>query len=145
MAITVFGRGFGRVRVRESATGRPARYLSFLLVTAVLICHGAFGSQHQDASWPVVPGEAHAAVHQGAGASQEQPSDHRGGQSFSSSNYAAALFGFLLLSTGLALLLGRGLRRSRMSVSRIFEGTPAPLILPPVRGPTIPLLQVFRL
>lgn len=136
---------FGSACVRGSATGRSARYLTFLLMVVVLMCHGAFGSQHRDASWPSVSGQAHGTVHDGAGASQGEPLDHRGGQPFSSWDYATALFAFLLLSAGLALLLGRGSRRSRMTISRIFDLIPAPPILPFVWGPTVPILQVFRL
>lgn len=60
-------------------------------------------------------------------------------------NYAAAVFTFLLFGTTLILLLRDGLSWSGIAGHRIFGYVFAPPVLPTVREPTVPLLQVFRL
>lgn len=136
--------------VREDAPGSLRRGLvPALLVVALFLCHGVLGGLHQVCG-PAASEQAHqAAVSGGAAAlqghSQEHSQDHGAAHPISSSDYAAALFVFLLLGTIVALLLGgaplRGSTARLVTIGRI----PTPLLLPPPRGPTAPLLQVFRL
>jgi hypothetical protein len=113
------------------------RLLPLLLVGALLLCHGAFGSLHQieapvhfDHS-PVVGHTSHEQEH---GAADDQPPGAH--------DYAAALFA-LLLGMVYALLLGvardifpASRRTGSLATTRTFH-------LP--RGPSPPLFQVFRL
>lgn len=114
--------------------------LAFLLAVALLLCHGIFGAEHllPDRAGPADHGERSPLL-VGDGVSQGQPSeDGPVGE-----EYFAVLF-VVLLVLGLVVLLGTG-PRDRVSISRSYELLPRPLFLPPPRGPTAPLLQVFRL
>lgn len=125
------------------------RLLSVLMVVALLLCHGALGALHQ-VSWPAAPEGAHHATVAGdaAAASQghavEHPWEHRAGHPTGPSDYAAALFSVLLLGTVLALLLGAASPWGSAAGPDNIGLTPSPAGLPPPRGPTVPLLQVFR-
>jgi hypothetical protein len=112
--------------------------LAFLLAVVLLLCHGVFGVHHllPDRAGPVDHGERSPLLI-GEGESQGQPSeDGPAGE-----EYFAVLIVVLL---GLVVLRDVG-PRYRVSVSRSYEPLPRPLFLPPQRGPTAPLLRVFRL
>jgi hypothetical protein len=138
-------RVFRRKRFAD-VNGSPAnRFLSLLLVAALLACHGAFGALHQLPGHGLQEEEHSSAMAQGAGP-EEHPSHHGeeepppGG-----SNYAAVIF-VVLLGAALALRLGGSRLRvahlARWEAERRFP-TDVALYLP--RGPTAPVLQVFRL
>lgn len=137
--------------IREDAPGwSRGELLSAVLVVALLICHGALGALHQ-VSWPATPpgGMHHATAAQDAAAALQghtsgHPPDRRAGHPVGSSDYAAALFSVLLLGTILALLLRvTPWRESSSGAGGVGLARP-PAGLPPPRGPTAPLLQVFR-
>ena len=119
---------------------RPTRekLLPLLLVGALLLCHGAFGSLHQISNVALLehPTVVHPSHHQ-----EHEPTD---GHPVGSHDYAAALFALLL---GIVyVLLRRETRGWNASPALSRTGllpTTAVLHLP--RGPGPPLLQVFRL
>lgn len=143
------GRSTTRVFRRKrfvDVNGSPAnRFLSLLLVAALLVCHGAFGALHQLPGHGLQGGEHSSAMAQGAGP-EEHPSHHGEGEPPpGGSTYAAVIF-VVLLGAALALRLG-GFRLQvahlvRWQAGRRFP-TAVALYLP--RGPTAPVLQVFRL
>lgn len=129
---------------RQGASRLLVRYLTAFLVFALLLCHGAFGGLHQvSAGFAGVEGAHH--VPAGEVMSLQEPSgDYQGSQPPGSSNYTAALSVTLLLGTVLLLALSGGPARRRRPAFRIVEHI-SPPFLRPIRGPTVPLLQVFRL
>lgn len=114
--------------------------LAFLLAVALLLCHGVFGALHllPDRAGPADHGERPPLL-LGEGASQGQPAD----DGPVDEEYFAVLF-VVLLGLGLVVRLSIG-PRNRASISRPYKPLPRSLFLPPPRGPTAPLLQVFRL
>lgn len=116
------------------ATGRLS---VTLVVVALLFCHGAFGYAHQ-----LPPADAPSAhVSHAAGGQMPDPAQSTDGLHLGDSYFAT----FLLLLLGTSLLLGGGVS--------VGAKLPAPTLrlgghkvggLPPPRGPTPPLLQVFR-
>jgi hypothetical protein len=122
-----------------------AKYLSVLLAGALLLCHGVFGVVHLICDPPQCVAVAeHAPEHRtahaeaAAGVHEQHPSGHG-----SNSEYFAVLAGLLgllvgLLPRGVASWVGDGARRPPMVRW-------APAVFRPARGPTPPVLQVFRL
>jgi len=111
-----------------------------LLVVAILFCHGFLGVLHQTCG---PPEHSHLTAQHSAhapGDSGDHSEAHLG-----CSDYAAVLIS-VLLGAVICLLL-KGVRTwSRFALSRFLERYYAlPLVLHPSRGPTIPILQVFRL
>lgn len=115
--------------------------LSVLLIGVLLLCHGVFGAQHLLAhDQPSQAEVSQLPMGMGDARHGEQPSDHH----LLGVGYLAVLFTVLLGLVPRALL--RGLQsRTRVPVVQTFE----PLFLgytPHLpRGPTVPLLQIFRL
>jgi len=143
------GRSTTRVSRRKrfaDVNGSPAnRFLSLLLVAALLACHGAFGALHQLPGHGLQGKEHSSAMAQGAGP-EEHPSHHGEAEHPpGGSNYAAVIF-VVLLGAALALRLGGSRLRiahlARWQAGRRFP-TAVALYLP--RGPTAHVLQVFRL
>lgn len=138
-------RMFRRMRF-VSVNGSPTnRLLSLLLVAALLVCHGAFGVLHQFPVHDMQEEEHSSAMERGADP-EEHPSHHGGGEHLSGgSNYAAVIF-VVLLGAALVLRLG-GLRLRVAQVVRRQAGRKFPTAVAPYlpRGPTAPVLQVFRL
>ena len=121
-----------RTNLRDASGGAGA---AFLLAIALLLCHGVFGAGHLTTSY-------HAAY-------QPSATDHAEGRSplttvedeDDAAYYATLLAALLLLAavlrSGPPIVL-RGVRG--------YRGSPCcPRRVPPPRGPTAPLLQVFRL
>ncbi|CAN5881490.1 hypothetical protein BH18ACT11_BH18ACT11_10880 [soil metagenome] len=145
----------GVVIVRGGAPVFPGRYLGILLAVAVFLCHGVLGAQHEIASWGAAPAGAsveglaqvdHAFSGHG-GPMQGHPREHApgqgGGNPVHSLDYAAVMFGIILLGTAVALLLGGVVPRGP-SPGLVAEGRVSrPPVLPLPRGPTAPFLQVF--
>ena len=121
-------------------TGR-GRFVAALLVVALILCHGALGALHQASSWPA----EHAGAYHAAAASPASVDHHaeQHGGPVANTDYAAALF-VALLGAALVLLSGRFLARG-FAAHRVFGRVFVPLSTLPPRGPTPPLLQVFRL
>ena len=121
-----------------SAASGPGSFYVVLVVVALLFCHGAFGYAHQlppvDAQTVHVAHEA--GVHQ-SGSDQTADGLHLG------DTYFATL---LLLLFGTSLLLGGGVSvGAKLPAPTLRMGGHEARGLPPPRGPTLPLLQVFRL
>jgi hypothetical protein len=121
-----------------------AKYLSVLLAGALLLCHGLFGVVHLICDLPqCVAAAEHAPEHRTAHAGAAVGAhEHPAGQG-SNTEYFAVLAGLLglllgLLPRGVASRIGIGARR--LPVVRR-----APDVFRPARGPTPPVLQVFRL
>lgn len=134
--------GVYAITAKGLAAGR-GRLVAALLVVALILCHGALGALHQAPSWPAEhAGGHHAAAAATPGAVNHHAEHHVG--LVSHTDYAAVLF-VVLFGAVLVLLSGRfyagGLAIAHRLFGRIF--LPLPLLLP--RGPTLPLLQVFRL
>ena len=119
--------------------GGRGRLVAALLAVALLFCHGALGALHQVSSWPA----EHAGGQPHAPATAPATAEHHGGP-VAHADYAAVFF-VVLLGAALALLLGGLSLRGTVVSPRIFGRVFLPLFLRPPRGPTPPLLQVFRL
>ncbi len=124
---------------------RIGQALTGLFVVCLLLCHGAFGALHLFSvpSTLTAPAGEHAAKHspdeeRGEAGPGEHPLQHR-----AATEYFAVLFGLLV---GAALLLLRSAWRwCQVHAPRLF-GNRLPVVVPNLpRGPTAPLLQVFRL
>jgi hypothetical protein len=119
--------------------------LSVLLVGAVLLCHGVFGSLHlvcDPLEW-CIGGAQHSAEHQtstDAGDAHEHPTGH----DVSTAYFAVVALGLLVLIlrqlpkcvAGLRIWLGR---RWPAVLRRVLA------VLRPPPTPALPVLQVFRL
>lgn len=124
------------------------RLLAALLVAVVLLCHGVFGAAHliYGAVAYSPPAGEHAAGHppdegrDGAGHG-ERPASHH-----ADAGYFAVLVGILLGGPALWVLIRKTRRRDGIFCAlRRFAGRPLAAIFKLARGPTPPLLQVFRL
>ena len=125
------------------ATVGRGRLVAALLIFALLLCHGALGALHQASSRAV----DHAGGHHAHAAMQPASADHglgHHGGPVAHADYAAVLF-VVLLVAALLLLSGRSAKRSLAVSFRASGRIPWTLALVPPRGPTLPLLQVFRL
>ena len=138
----------GTRRVGTVSGGRSGNLVALVLAVALLLCHGALGAHHQlhqaspaDAA-PVIGHLAHGGHADAHGVGQGSNGEHGGCSACVA--YAAVL---LVVSLGALLRrLGRGLlvwvRMADPFLSSL--GFTAP-VLHPARGPTLPVLQVFRL
>lgn len=105
--------------------------LAVSLIVAVLLCHGAYGAGHQLAS----AYEAHE-THAAHGEGDAHPAGHLSGVS-----YAAVLLVFFLAAASMKFVRAEFEVANPRSVMRF-----SPPGLPHLpRGPTLRLLQVFRL
>jgi hypothetical protein len=112
------------------------RLLPLLLVGALLLCHGAFGSLHQFRGpvlfdQPTVKHQSH----------QEEPAD---GHALGAHDYAAALFA-LLVGMVYVLLRREARIRGALRALRRVGGIPTTETFRLPYGPSPPLLQVFQL
>jgi hypothetical protein len=120
-----------------------AKLLSVLLAGTLLLCHGAFGVVHLICDPPqCVAAARHAPEHRAAQAGAESGvHEHPAGHGANTEYFAvlAALLGLLLslLPKGAAAWVGVGARRPPV-VRRASD------VFSPARGPTSPVLQVFR-
>jgi hypothetical protein len=123
--------------------------LALFLAAALLFCHGAFGALHQahQSATGVQPqhasGHASHEVHGGAGLATGGHAAGPGGGCISCVAYSAVM---LVVSLGTLLTL---LKRARPWTSIAAPSSPTlgsvtPVLYPP-RGPTLRVLQVFRL
>ncbi len=119
------------------------KQLSVLLASALLFCHGAFGSLHLVCDVPeCADGLGHTAEHhhatETAAGAHEHPAGHGTGHEYFA--VVAGLIGMLLslLPKGASSRIGVGICRPPIPrrASTVFR---------PARAPTSPVLQVFRL
>lgn len=113
--------------------------LALLLVMALLVCHGAYGTAvHQLVSEAALSMGGH--TYHGAVPAEEEGASNEG---LGGLGYAAALL--LVLTAVFWLRFGGALERRGVPTFRPLRGRyPLAAVLYP-QGPTIPLLQVFRL
>lgn len=129
--------------LRRSTLGGLSRreLLAILLVGALLLCYGAYGTLHKisDIDLPIV--NHSSSMEQGA--MGEHSGGHQGGHLGGSECAAALLVVFLGAAIG---FLARGTWARRRFAASSFPEVRLPLVvLHPPRGPTASLLQVFRL
>ena len=136
------------VYATQTAGGARAgreRLVAALLAVAMLFCHGALGALHQASSSPVGhTGGHYAPASAPASAGHAEHHDNPVAHPLAHADYAAVLF-VVLLGAALALLPGRFSARGLPVAPRAPGLVPPRLALLPTRGPTLPLLQVFRL
>ena len=111
-----------------------------LLLVALLFCHGFLGALHQvcgpsEHSHPAGEHPSHT-----QGDSSDHPAAHLG-----CSEYAAVLISVLFGAIIALLLSGVRAWRKLHDSPRLLKRFLPPLILHLPRGPTAPVLQVFRL
>lgn len=118
------------------------RVLASLLAVALLLCHGVFGVHHLIPSPPIFAGSAEGHT---SAAGHDVPTHERSADHSMSAGYFATL-----LAVALGTLLWLLLRNAR-AWSRIIAPDPhfarplARIFLHRPRGPSPPMLQVFRL
>jgi hypothetical protein len=129
--------------------GRSAK-VALLLAVALLLCHGALGAHHQVHQTPTAdlhlhaPGQPPHENHGGSSAAgTEVPAKGHEGDCAGCVAYSAVL---LVVTLGVL----QGLLRGAHVWRSIATSMPSPIgFAPPVlhaaRGPTLPVLQVFRL
>ena len=134
-----------RTNLRDASFWGPSPGVcaAFVLAIALLLCHGVFGAEHLTASYHA--GAAGATEHV-----ERSPlptvGDEPGGwphlDGEGDAAYYATLLAALLL---LAAVLGLGRPPALRGVRGYWKSYCPPRRVPPPRGPTAPLLQVFRL
>jgi hypothetical protein len=121
--------------------------VALTLIWALLLCHGAFGALHEfgEQGLPHPPDHALAdyALAGHAGGHQTEGPGTTGGEASVSSAYAAVLV-ILMLGAAALLLLWTVARPAPASHALANVRAPA-LFSHRARGPSPPLLQVFRL
>lgn len=111
---------------------------SVVLVFALLFCHGAFGFAHQLTPPDAAMASAGHSEHVAAGHGGQESGEHSVGGSYFATLLALVLGAFVLLVGRMPL--GVRFRRSKFPQWRV----PSVVFHPP-RGPTVPMLGVFRL
>jgi hypothetical protein len=132
--------------IRRSLVGsRGGVLLALILVGALLLCDGAFGSLHQVSAWPDVLAAEHSthAVEGAATPDEHQKDNQGGGHQGVHHAYAAVLSAILLWA--LIRLLNAARLWDRLSASWSAGRYFPPVVFRLPRGPTSPVLQVFRL
>lgn len=122
------------------------RVLAALLLVAFLACHGFLGAPHHAPHHaPSPPDHSHHSEEHSTHAPAEDPGDHQGGIHLGHSGYAAVLISILLGAVLGLLLSGARAWYKPATVPRLTGRYLLSLVLHPPRGPTAPLVQVFRL
>jgi hypothetical protein len=129
--------------------GRSWRPLALVLVVALLLCHGALGAHHQahqTSTGDLEQASGHAPHEHDGGAHGVGAGGHPEGYESDCSSCVAYFAVLLVVSLGALLRLLRGARSwtsiaaPLLSTLRFVSPVPQPL-----RGPVLPVLQVFRL
>lgn len=123
-----------------------------VLIWALLLCHGAFGSLHTVADL-VVADPAPAALSAGGHATIHHTSGHHDGGAghderqtrHTGAEYFAVLLSIFFGGLALRVLLRNAPRRHATSSATRRSRSMPPAVFSLPRGPTLPLLQVFRL
>jgi hypothetical protein len=136
-----------RTRSDLLGSGKVVRLAVLCLVGALLLCHGVFGALHLCSTTELAPSadshlaqDHHASSEAGANTT-EHPVCHL---LHVAAYYAVFLAAFLWLVFGLLLLKGARLWSTSTAPAASFRRF-GPVVLHPPRGPTLPVLQVFRL
>ncbi len=111
---------------------------SVVLVFALLFCHGAFGFAHQLTPPDAAMASAGHSEHVAAGHGGQESGEHSVGGGYFATLLALVLGAFVLLVERVPSSVR--LRRPRLSQWRVPS-----VVLHAPRGPTVPLLGVFRL
>ena len=116
--------------------------LALLLVGTLLLCHGVFGALHLCHSSQASAGHVHE--HHSPADTGADTQEHAACHLMDAAHYFAV---FLVAFRGLVLgLLLTGARIwSRVTAPLVFHRRLSPSIYHAPRGPTLPVLQVFRL
>lgn len=131
---------------------RSNDFLAVLLVGALLLCHGVFGFAHEISCHECDPPDLLASMAQASHEhGSEHPVGHASGQATGDDPVGghafAGYFGIVLALFGvvvLGLLLGSRILR-RAASPLLYRPPPLPVLARLPWGPTLPLLQVFRL
>ncbi len=129
-------------RLLSLLRGSRGRLLALLLVGTLLLCHGVFGVMHLCSASHASTShghEHHSPTDAGAGV-QEHVACHLMDVAHYFAVFLAALLGLVLW------LLLKGARLwGRVTAPLVFYRRLRPPVFHPPRGPTLPVLQVFRL
>jgi hypothetical protein len=126
---------------------RPRRgILVLVVVVGLILCHGVYGAAHQVHQAPGATDHRHGAGHAAHGDGSGAVGGHQGAYdegSFGCVAYAASL---VVVSIGAVLCLLRGGPPwDEDNAARLLPVRGPGSVLHPARGPTLPVLQVFRL
>jgi hypothetical protein len=137
---------------RPRSSLRSGEFLAVLLVEALLLCHGVFGFAHEISCHECDPPDLLASMSQaGHEHGSEHPIGHEAGQATGDDPVGghafAGYFGIVLALFGVVVLgLLPDARSWRRDASpRLYRPCLLPALARLPRGPTLPLLQVFRL
>jgi hypothetical protein len=124
---------------------RSGGFLTVLLVGALLLCHGVLGFAHEISCHECDSSDLLASVPPAG--HEHGPPGHAAGDDPAGGHMFPGYFGIVLALFGVAALgLLPGARRWHgISSSQLYRSRPLPTFAPLPRGPTLPLLQVFRL
>lgn len=124
---------------------RSGGFLTVLLVGALLLCHGVLGFAHEISCHECDSSDLLASVPPAG--HEYGPPGHAAGDDPAGGHVFPGYFGIVLALFGVAALgLLPGARRWHgIPGSQLYRSRPLPAFAPLPRGPTLPLLQVFRL
>jgi len=117
------------------------------LVGALLLCHGVFGALHLCSTMEhAASADSHLTHdHHASSEARANTNEHSVCHLLhAAAYYAVFMAAFLWLVFGLLLLKGARLWRTSTAPAASFRRF-GPVVLHPPRGPTLPVLQVFRL
>ncbi len=123
---------------------RRVRLATLCLVGALLLCHGVFGALHLCPTGHAASADSHLAhEHHASSEAGENTDEHPACPLMHAADYYAVfLAAFLWLLFG--LLLKRAWSWSTSTAPAAFFRRFRPAVHHPSRGPTLPVLQVFR-
>jgi hypothetical protein len=121
-----------------------ARGLALLLVGALLLCHGVLGVLHLCPTPPADVAAQHAGHEHSSSGTGAISHEHQACHLLHVAAYYAVLLAAFLWLVGLLLLKEARLWSTRDAPAASFRRF-GPVVLHPPRGPTLPVLQVFRL
>jgi len=128
-------------------SGKVVRLVILCLVGALLLCHGVFGALHLcSTTEPAASADSHLTHdHHDSSEAGANTNEHSVCHLLhAAAYYAVFLAAFLWLVFGLLLLKGARLWSTSTAPAASFRRF-EPVVLHPPRGPTLPVLQVFRL
>ena len=136
-----------RTRSDLLVSGKVVRLAILCLIGALLLCHGVFGAlhlcsttEHAASADSHLTQDHHASLEAGANTNEHSVCHLLHAAAY----YAVFLAAFLWLLFGLLLLKGARLWSTCTAPAASFRRF-EPVVLHPPRGPTLPVLQVFRL
>ena len=136
-----------RTRSDLLVSGKVVRLAILCLIGALLLCHGVFGAlhlcsttEHAASADSHLTQDHHASSEAGANTNEHSVCHLLHAAAY----YAVFLAAFLWLVFGLLLLKGARLWSTSTAPAASFRRF-GPVVLHLLRGPTLPVLQVFRL